>query len=178
MLLRGSPRRRGVDVLHSLASVGPDPTPGMPHVITLHDVTFFRRARSVASTTFGMRQVVARAARHADALIAGAPPRATRSAPSSGSTRRAFSVVPHGAGRPAGRPPRPTARGARTARPRRAAAWSCASPRSGPHKNQELLVRAAAQLPADVAIVLAGHPEPYDRELRSLAADAGRRRSA
>ena len=29
-----------------------------------------------------------------------------------------------------------------------------------PHKNQELLVRAAERLPADVVIVLAGHPEP------------------
>ena len=42
-----------------------------------------------------------------------------------------------------------------------------------PHKNQELLVRAAERLPADVVIVLAGHPEPYDRELRSLAATLG-----
>ncbi len=42
-----------------------------------------------------------------------------------------------------------------------------------PHKNQELLVRAAGRLPADVVIVLAGHPEPYDRELRSLAVELG-----
>ena len=42
-----------------------------------------------------------------------------------------------------------------------------------PHKNQELLVRAAEQLPDDVVVVLAGHPEPYDAELRRLAAGLG-----
>ena len=42
-----------------------------------------------------------------------------------------------------------------------------------PHKNQELLVRAATQLPDDVVVVLAGHPEPYDAELRSLAGGLG-----
>src|SRR5205814_1187209 len=42
-----------------------------------------------------------------------------------------------------------------------------------PHKNQELLVRAAKRLPEDVAIVLAGHPEPYDAELRRLATGIG-----
>src|SRR5436853_262525 len=34
-----------------------------------------------------------------------------------------------------------------------------------PHKNQELLVRAAPALAADVVIVLAGHPEPYEQML-------------
>jgi glycosyltransferase involved in cell wall biosynthesis len=42
-----------------------------------------------------------------------------------------------------------------------------------PHKNQELLVRATPHLPDDVVVVLAGHPEPYDRELRTLAAGLG-----
>src|ERR687889_486353 len=42
-----------------------------------------------------------------------------------------------------------------------------------PHKNQALLVRAAQDLGDDVAIVLAGHPEPYDAELRALAGDLG-----
>jgi glycosyltransferase involved in cell wall biosynthesis len=42
-----------------------------------------------------------------------------------------------------------------------------------PHKNQELLVRALASLPADVAVVLVGHAEPYENELRRLAAELG-----
>jgi glycosyltransferase involved in cell wall biosynthesis len=38
-----------------------------------------------------------------------------------------------------------------------------------PHKNQELLVRAAPLLDADTVIVLAGHAEPYELALRALA---------
>ena len=45
--------------MHSLASVAPIRVPGVAHVITLHDVTFFRRRTFGAVTTFGMRQVVA-----------------------------------------------------------------------------------------------------------------------
>ncbi len=40
-----------------------------------------------------------------------------------------------------------------------------------PHKNQEVLVRAASALAADVRILLAGHPEPYEQELRALAGE-------
>ena len=42
-----------------------------------------------------------------------------------------------------------------------------------PHKNQELLIRAAALLEPDVVVVLAGHAEPYELELRSLARELG-----
>ena len=39
-----------------------------------------------------------------------------------------------------------------------------------PHKNQEVLVRALPRLlEPDVVLVLAGHPEPYDAELRAPA---------
>ena len=42
-----------------------------------------------------------------------------------------------------------------------------------PHKNQELLIRAAPMLDPDTAIVLAGHAEPYEDELRALAQELG-----
>jgi glycosyltransferase involved in cell wall biosynthesis len=42
-----------------------------------------------------------------------------------------------------------------------------------PHKNQELLLRAAALLDPDVAIVLVGHAEPYELQMRALARDLG-----
>jgi glycosyltransferase involved in cell wall biosynthesis len=38
-----------------------------------------------------------------------------------------------------------------------------------PHKNQELLIRAARTLDSDIVIVLAGHAEPYEQQLRELA---------
>jgi glycosyltransferase involved in cell wall biosynthesis len=39
-----------------------------------------------------------------------------------------------------------------------------------PHKNQAVLLRALPELPDDLRLVLAGHPEPYEEELRREAA--------
>jgi glycosyltransferase involved in cell wall biosynthesis len=172
LLLPALARRIRADLVHSLASVAPIRTPGTPHVITLHDVTFFRESTFSGLTTFGMRQVVSRAARHADALIA-----VTQAAQDEivheldlDSTR--FSVVHHGATLP-GRPPAlPEGEVRERLRLRDRRVVLCVAAKR-PHKNQELLVRAAAQLPDDVVVVLAGHPEPYDAELRSLAGGLG-----
>lgn len=165
-------RRWGADLIHSLASVGPIRTPGTPHVITLHDVTFFKASTFNQVTTFGMRQVVARAARHADRLISGSSAARDEIVAELGLDPVRFSVVHHGV--------TPPARGSasREARVRERLGLGdrrlvlCVAAKR-PHKNQELLIRATGHLPADVVIVLAGHPEPYDRELRSLAAALG-----
>jgi glycosyltransferase involved in cell wall biosynthesis len=116
--------------------------PGVAHVITLHDVTFFRIKTFNAVTTWGMQQVVARAASHADGLIAVTAAARDEIVEELALDPARFSVV-----------------------------LCVASKR--PHKNQELLVRAAPLLEDDVAVVLAGHPEPYDAELRELAAALG-----
>jgi len=42
-----------------------------------------------------------------------------------------------------------------------------------PHKNQAVLVRAAPLLGERTDVVLAGHPEPYDAELRRIAQEVG-----
>jgi glycosyltransferase involved in cell wall biosynthesis len=152
--------------------VGPIRTPGTPHVITLHDVTFFKERTFGRLTTFGMRQVVARAARHADALIAVTAAARDEIAAELGLDAAQFSVVHHGAllpARPIAAPERRVREGLRLGDRR---VVLCVGAKR-PHKNQELLIRAAAHLPADVAVVLAGHPEPYDRELRTLAAALG-----
>jgi len=172
LLLPALARRVGADLIHSLASVGPIRTPGTPHVITLHDVTFFRESTFSGVTTFGMRQVVSRAARHADALIAvtqAARDEIVHELDLDGSR---FSVIHHGARLDA----RPAAQPEREVRERlglgdRRVVLCVAAKR--PHKNQELLVRAAKRLPDDVVVVLAGHPEPYDAELRGLAGGLG-----
>jgi glycosyltransferase involved in cell wall biosynthesis len=172
VLLPALARRVGADLIHSLASVAPIRTPGTRHVITLHDVTFFQAQTFNAVTTFGMRQIVARAARHADVLIAVTAAARDEIVAVLGLDPRRFVVVHHGMRDPAGaaRTPEAAARAALGLRERRVV-LCVASKR--PHKNQELLVRAAAQLPDDVVVVLAGHPEPYDRELRALAARIG-----
>ena len=63
-LLPRSRRRRGWDLLHSLASSAPVRT-GTPAVITLHDVTFFHHR------TFGLATTVA----HAEIVARGGSPR-------------------------------------------------------------------------------------------------------
>jgi glycosyltransferase involved in cell wall biosynthesis len=168
VLLPALARRVRADLIHSLASVGPIRTPGTPHVITLHDVTFFKEMTFNRLTTFGMRQVVARAAKHADALIAVTAAARDEIAAELRVDVADFSVVHHGATLPE----RPHATPEERVRERlslgaRRVVLCVAAKR--PHKNQELLIRAAEHLPADVVVVLAGHPEPYDGELRALA---------
>jgi glycosyltransferase involved in cell wall biosynthesis len=172
VLLPALARRMRADLIHSLASVAPIRTPGTPHVITLHDVTFFKESTFSGLTTFGMRQVVARAARHADALIAVTCAARDEIVAELGLDASRFSVVHHGATLPARPPPTPEqALCERLGIGDRRVVLCVAAKR--PHKNQELLVRAAEHLPGDVAIVLAGHPEPYDAELRRLAGELG-----
>ena len=97
MLLPILARRWGADLIHSLASVGPIRTPGTPHVITLHDVTFFKESTFNPVTTFGMRQVVSRAARHADRLISGSAAARDEVVAELELDPQRFSVVHHGA---------------------------------------------------------------------------------
>jgi glycosyltransferase involved in cell wall biosynthesis len=42
-----------------------------------------------------------------------------------------------------------------------------------PHKNQETLIRAATLLDQDTVVVLAGHAEPYELELKALTRELG-----
>jgi glycosyltransferase involved in cell wall biosynthesis len=161
-------RRAGVQLLHSLASIGPVFTPGLPSVVTLHDVTFIRMATFGRVTTWGMTQVVSGAARDADALIVGSTAARDEICATLRLMPDSFTVVPHGVG------PVPRARPAGEALLRRLLglehrrAVACVAA-VRPHKNQELLVRAAGLLPDDVVVVLAGHQEPYVERLRELA---------
>ena len=172
LLLPALARRIGADLIHSLASVGPIRTPGTPHVITLHDVTFFRESTFSGVTTFGMRQVVTRAARHADALIAVTQAARDEIVHELDLDSARFSVVHHGATLPARPPATPEADVRERLRLGDRRVVLCVAAKR-PHKNQALLVRAATELPDDVVVVLAGHPEPYDAELRALADGLG-----
>jgi glycosyltransferase involved in cell wall biosynthesis len=172
ILLPALARHLNADVLHSLASVAPIRTPGVKHVITLHDVTFFRRATFGPVTSFGMRQVVARAARHADGLITAAAAARDEICDELELDPGAFTVVPHGAERvrPSAATPEADVRERYGLAGRRVVLCVAAK---RPHKNQEVLVRAMPLLDDDVVLVLAGHPEAYDAQLRSLAASLG-----
>jgi glycosyltransferase involved in cell wall biosynthesis len=170
MLLPRLARRLEVDVLHSLANVAPL-RPGVPAAVTLHDVTFVIRRTFGLTTTVGMREVMLRAARRADSLIA--PSLATRDEicdvfhldPAT------VAVIHHGAGRPPEVEPVPEAE----LRERYAldgAVVLCVAAKR-PHKNQGLLLRALAHLDDDTVVLLAGHAEPYEDELRDQAVRLG-----
>jgi glycosyltransferase involved in cell wall biosynthesis len=172
VLLPAFARRLGADLLHSLASTGPIRTPGLAHVVTVHDVTFLRMRTFGRVTTWGMGQVIARASRDADALISGTADARDTVCAELGLPSDAFTVVHHGVdGTAAAGSTPPADVRARYGLGDRRVVLCVAAKR--PHKNQELLVRAARMLPGDVATVLAGHPEPYDAELRALAGELG-----
>jgi glycosyltransferase involved in cell wall biosynthesis len=165
-------RRRGWDVLHSLASVAPVVT-ATPAVVTVHDVNFFHWRTFPLATTLAMRLMVKGAAARAAQLITVSAAAREDIAATLGIDRERIAVVPNGAGRPPGvEPLAPDAvRERRGLAPGARVVLCVAAMR--PHKNQELLVRALGRLPEDVVVVLAGHPEGYADGLRGLAERLG-----
>jgi glycosyltransferase involved in cell wall biosynthesis len=168
LLVQVHARRGKAQLLHSLASTGPVLTPGLPSVVTLHDVTFMRMPTFGRVTTWGMRHVVSRAARDADALIAVSAAARDEICATLDIDAARFSVVPHGVGTvPRAEPAAEDELRARLRLPEGRVVLCVAAVR--PHKNQELLVRALPQLPGDVTLVLAGRHEPYAERLRAIA---------
>ena len=171
LLLPRLARRRGFDVLHSLASVAPI-VARVPHAITLHDVTFFKQRTFGPITTFGMRTIVSNASRRADALLTGSVAARDEICEVLGFAPERFAVVPHGLGRARG----VAAEDHAAVRARHGLDGDrlvvCVAAKR-PHKNQEVLVRAAPLLGQRTDVVLAGHPEAYDAELRRIAEEVG-----
>jgi glycosyltransferase involved in cell wall biosynthesis len=163
--------RQSFDVLHSLASVAPVWTPRTPSVITLHDVTFLRMPTFSRATTLAFRLTVGPAAKRADALLTGSAAARDEICSLLGLDPVGFLIVPHGPGRPPDEAADEQRVRAEHALGGRRLVLCVGAKR--PHKNQELLVRAVPSLPEDVVVALVGHPETYDAELRSLAAELG-----
>ena len=157
-------------LVHSLANFAPL-LAGTCSVLTLHDLTFMRRRTFGLSTTVGMSLFAWLSAHRVDALIA---PTAAARAEILALTRVApgrVSVVPNGCDRPAVPATPPSELRARYDLNGARVVLCVAAKR--PHKNQELLLRALGGLPADVAVVLAGHPV-----IRPAPARAGARARA
>jgi glycosyltransferase involved in cell wall biosynthesis len=161
-------RRRRFDILHSLASIAPVRA-ATPTVITMHDVTFLRIRTFSRATTLAFRLTVGPAARRADALLTGSAAARDEICSILGLDRGRFRVVPHGPGRSPGEPADEETVRAKFELAGRRVVLCVGAKR--PHKNQEVLIRAMKALPTDVVVVLVGHPESYDAELRSLAAE-------
>jgi glycosyltransferase involved in cell wall biosynthesis len=171
VLLPRAARRGRAEIVHSLGGVAPVRA-GACAVVTVHDVTFLRTRTFGRVTTLGMGVLVKAATRRADALIAVTAAARDELSTELGVGRDRFTVVHHG------HEPTHPARHAHAEQIRARFALDhrlvvlCVGAKR-PHKNQELLVRCAGQLSPDVTIVLAGHAEPYEAELRALAASLG-----
>ena len=162
-------RRRGWDLVHSIATTAPIRC-GVPSVITLHDVTFFRHRTFGTLTTLGLRLSVRRAAHHADVLVTGAAAARDDICEVLGLDPARFVVVHHGHDHRVVEPEDEREVRARRRLEGRRAILCVGAKR--PHKNQEVAIRALAQLDDDVVLVLAGHPEAYDVRLRAIASEA------
>jgi glycosyltransferase involved in cell wall biosynthesis len=164
--------RRGWDLLHSLASVAPVRT-ATPTVVSVHDVNFFHHRTFGLATTLGMRAIVRTAARRADAIVTVSATSREAIIATLGVPEEKIAVVHNGAGRPADvQPANEDEVRRRHDLPPGARVVLCVAA-IRPHKNQELLVRALRDLPDDVLVVLAGHPEGYAQQLEALADTLG-----
>jgi glycosyltransferase involved in cell wall biosynthesis len=163
--------QNGWDLIHSLATVSPVWS-SVSSVVTLHDATFFRQRTFGWSTTIAMQQIVKRGSRHAAALITATEASRDEICDVLHLNPDDFVIAPHGAGRLPNIDPTPE----NEVRERldlvgRQVVLSVGAKR--PHKNQIVLVRALPELEHEMVLVLAGHEEPYDNELRAEARRLG-----
>ena len=164
-------RRRGFDLVHSLANRGPVRA-GARHVLTIHDAIFFTHDTLGLVSTIGMRAVVRAAGRGADAVITDSAAARAEIAEHAGVPVDRIEVVHLGAGRPAASAPTPEPELRDRLGLGRSRVLLCVAALR-PHKNQELLVRALPHLPDDVTLVCAGHGEGYEQRVRALAEELG-----
>jgi glycosyltransferase involved in cell wall biosynthesis len=167
LLLPRAARRSGAQIVHSLASVAPV-FAGARAVVTLHDVTFLVRPTFGRATTWGMGLLVKAAARRADALITGTAAARAEICAVLGLTPEQLTVIHHGY-TPSRATPTTAAEVIRARYGLQGMRTVLCVAAKRPHKNQELLIRALGSLAQDTALVLAGHAEPYETELRALA---------
>lgn len=158
-------RERGWQVIHSLANTGPL-SRRTPHVLTLHDVTFFRFRTLALVSTLGLRPLVRRTARRAKLIVTAAEAARYEIVEELGIDPTRIVVIPHGPGRPPAEPAPEAETRERFGLDAQRVVLSVGAFR--PHKNQELLIRAVEHLPGTL-LVLTGDPE------RALAKPAGER---
>jgi glycosyltransferase involved in cell wall biosynthesis len=171
MLLPMLIRRERPDIVHSLANVAPL-YPGAPSVVTLHDLTFMvtRTLGRVSAWSIGF---FAKAAAHrADGLITGSAAARNEICTILGVPPERVIVIHHGH-EPSRAQVATAEQGLRESYGLQGSRVVLCVAAKRPHKNQELLIRAVKLLEQDVQIVLTGHAEPYELELRELARELG-----
>lgn len=168
VLLPWFARRVDADAVFSPGTLAVMRVPGCAHVLTVHDVTFFHERTFNPVTTAGMRFVVRRCVRHADSLLTVSEATRREIVATLGVRPRDLPVVHNGVELPTVVPAPLDA--VRERHGIGSGRFVLCVGAKRPHKNQEVLIAALEHLPDDVRLVLAGHPEPYEKRLRELAA--------
>jgi glycosyltransferase involved in cell wall biosynthesis len=163
-----------VDVLHSVANVGPAIAFGMATVVSLHDAIWTRPPQEWGGAQrwqHTMGRLVAHELRHADQIFADSQTAAEEIVGSLCGPAERVHVTPLGVRRPTTPPAL-----ARDLREQLALGESrilLSVAQKQPYKNLHRLIRALPDLDGDVKIVLPGSHTQHEDDLRTLAAELG-----
>jgi glycosyltransferase involved in cell wall biosynthesis len=165
---------RRLDVLHSLANVGPAIVPGVASVVSLLDVIWMRSPEDwggSAGVQQSLRRIVEHDVRHAARVFAISHAGADEISRALGVSPVRIHVTPLGVRAPTAVPASEAVVRAELELGQARVVLSVAQ--KHPYKNLVQLVRALPELDEDVVLVLPGFPTPHERELRALAGELG-----
>lgn len=165
---------RGLDVLHSLANIGPVLTPRVASVVSLLDLIWMRPPEQWGGTLKGqrsLRRLVEHSVRHADQVLTISRAAAGEIESELHVPSGRIHVTPLGV-----RPPTVAAASEADVRAElqlgEARVVLCVAQKQ-PYKNLHRLIRAVPALDADVLLVLPGFATDHERELSALAQELG-----
>jgi glycosyltransferase involved in cell wall biosynthesis len=165
---------RRLDVLHSLANLGPARTPGVASVVSLLDLIWMRPPEQWGGTAQGqrsLRRLVEHSVRHADGVFTISRAAATEIESELGVTADRIHVTPLGVRAPTGKPASAADVRAELELGERRVVLCVAQKQ--PYKNLHRLIRAVPALDRDVVLVLPGFATEHERELSALAEELG-----
>ncbi|HEY3759891.1 MAG TPA: glycosyltransferase family 1 protein [Solirubrobacteraceae bacterium] len=165
---------RRLDVLHSLANVGPAIAPGLASVLTLLDVIWMRPPEDWGGSLSGqrsLRRIVEHDMRYVDQVFAISQAGAREIESSLHVPAERIHVTPLGVRAPTAVPASEDAVRAELSLGSSRVVLCVAQ--KHPYKNLHRLVRALPQLDEDVVLVLPGFATAHEQELRELAQELG-----
>jgi glycosyltransferase involved in cell wall biosynthesis len=165
---------RRLDVLHSLANLGPARTPGVASVVSLLDLIWMRPPEQWGGTAQGqrsLRRLVEHSVRQADGVFTISRAAATEIESELGVAADRIHVTPLGVRAPTVTPASATDVRAELQLGERRVVLCVAQKQ--PYKNLHRLIRAVPALEPDVMLVLPGFATEHERELSALAQELG-----
>jgi glycosyltransferase involved in cell wall biosynthesis len=165
---------RRLDVLHSLANLGPARTPGVASVVSLLDLIWMWPPEQWGGTAQGqrsLRRLVEHSVRHADGVFTISRAAATEIESELGVAAERIHVTPLGVRAPTVTPASATDVRAELELGERRVVLCVAQKQ--PYKNLHRLIRAVPALDRDVVLVLPGFATEHEHELSALAQELG-----